>query len=258
MIENSIKISFVGDFCSKSPKKIKLSNSIKEVLEGCNSNVLNFEGPLAKGDLNIPNKTILNQSDFSPEWCEQNNFNIISLANNHALDFGEKGLLETKKEFKKATVLGAGNWTQAYDINILEIDSCKIGFIAAASSDFASLKDPWTDKSKIGSAWINSIEVNNLIVKNKNNCDFIFVISHGGLEYMNLPLPEWRDRYRELIDLGADAVIGSHPHVPQGVEVYKNKPICYSLGNFYFDNNSNKLPKFWDNGLMVIFLIKIY
>lgn len=66
----------------------------------------NFEGPIHKGVLNIVNTNILPQSDDSPAWCEQQGFNIISVANNHALDFSEEGLLETKNAFKKAIVLG--------------------------------------------------------------------------------------------------------------------------------------------------------
>ena len=53
---------------------------------------------------------------------------------------------------------------------------------------------------------------------------------------MDLPLPEWRQRYKDLIDLGADVIIGHHPHIVQGWEIYKEKPIFYSLGNFYFDS----------------------
>lgn len=69
--------------------------------------------------------------------------------------------------------------------------------------------------------------------------------NHGGVEYMDVPLPEWREVYRSWIDLGADAVVASHPHVPQGYEMYKGKPICYSLGNFCFDPLGEKTPKHW-------------
>ena len=79
------------------------------------------------------------------------------------------------------------------------------------------------------------------------------MITHAGIEYTDFPLPEWRDRYKEFIDCGADAVIGGHPHVPQGWEMYNNKPIFYSLGNFYFDWDSN--VSFWNNGLSVVLTI---
>src|SRR5690606_3657601 len=117
----------------------------------------------------------------------------------------------------------------------IEINGIKIGFFAGTSCDFSALKDKWTDKDKVGCSWINQIQVNNIIRTAKEQCDHLIILSHGGIEFMDVPLPEWRDRYRELIDLGADAVIGTHPHVPQGIEIYNKKPIFYSLGNFYFD-----------------------
>jgi poly-gamma-glutamate synthesis protein (capsule biosynthesis protein) len=256
MKENRIKILFAGDFCSEFPEKIQLSQNILDLFSTCDFKFLNFEGPLAKGKLNIPNKTILPQSSTSPHWCEENGFNIISLANNHSLDYSVEGLLATKSSFKKSTTLGAGDWIEAYKVKFLSIDGVKIGFIAGTSYDFASLKDQWSDYNKIGCAWINSPEINKQILENKDKCDYFFVISHGGLEYMDVPLPEWRDRYRELIDLGADAVIAMHPHVPQGTETYKSKPIFYSLGNFYFDALGNNKPKYWDNGLFAIIEIE--
>jgi poly-gamma-glutamate synthesis protein (capsule biosynthesis protein) len=252
MQKNRIKLLFAGDFCSEFPGKIELSQNILDLFNTCDFKFLNFEGPLAKGKLNIPNKTVLPQSSLSPRWCEENGFNIISLANNHSLDYSDEGLLSTKESFKKSITLGAGDWTEAYKIKFLSCGGVRLGFIAGTSYDFASLKDKWTDIDKIGCAWINSAEINKQISENKDKCDYLFVISHGGLEYMNVPLPEWRDRYRELIDLGADAIIATHPHIPQGIEIYKSKPIFYSLGNFYFDTLGNNKPKYWDNGLLAV------
>lgn len=75
--------------------------------------------------------------------------------------------------------------------------------------------------------------------------------SHGGVEFMDVPLPEWRDTYRKLIDMGVDAVIASHPHVPQGIEYYKGKAICYSLGNFCFQKQG-VLPSHWNESLCCV------
>ncbi len=252
MNKNRIRFLFAGDFCSEHPLNIQLSKDIIDLLGSSDFKFLNFEGPLELGKLNIPNKTILPQSLFSPQWCEDNGFNIISLANNHSLDYNVEGLISTMKYFKKSTLLGVGDWDEAYSVKFIKAGDIKIGLIAATSYDFASLKDKWTDSEKIGCAWINSYEINKQIIENKNLCDYLFVISHGGLEYMNVPLPEWRDRYRELIDIGADAVIAMHPHVPQGTEVYKDKPIFYSLGNFCFDHSGHSKHEFWDNGLLVL------
>lgn len=75
--------------------------------------------------------------------------------------------------------------------------------------------------------------------------DYLIVYNHGGVEYMDVPLPEWREVYRTWIEMGADAVIASHPHVPQGYEMYNGKPICYSLGNFCFDPLGENVSEHW-------------
>jgi poly-gamma-glutamate synthesis protein (capsule biosynthesis protein) len=85
------------------------------------------------------------------------------------------------------------------------------------------------------------------------------VLPHDGIEYIDLPLPETIARYRDFIDYGADGVIASHPHCPQGWEKYKGKPIFYSLGNFFF--NSKETVNFkankphWYEGLCVVMII---
>ncbi len=256
MKNNKIRLLFAGDFCSEFPDKISLSNELVDLFKSCDFKLLNFEGPLINGEFKAPNKTILKQSSLSPQWCDDHGFNLISLANNHAYDYGVEGLKTTIKSFSQSIVLGAGKWDDAYKITEIEFQGVRMGFVSGTASDFAALKDKWTDDDKVGCAWINSFEINKLISLNKENFDYIFVICHGGIEYMNIPLPEWRDRYRELIDLGADVIIASHPHVPQGTELYKNKPIFYSLGNFCFDLLGEKAPEFWNNGLLSIIEIE--
>lgn len=83
-------------------------------------------------------------------------------------------------------------------------------------------------------------------------CDFLLIVAHCGVEYMEQPLPEWRERYKRWIELGADAVVASHPHVPQGWEVYLGKPICYSLGNFCFQKKKNVPPNWWNSLVCVL------
>lgn len=243
---------FTGDFCSKNPQNIKMSNSFLEVMKSCDIKCLNFEMPLATGELQSSNGIKLVQSKASPSWLEEMGFNIISLANNHMLDYGTDGLLATKKAFKHSITLGAGKWNEAYEVKFIDIKGVKLGFFSGTSCDFAALKDKWTDKQKIGCAWINQKEVNKILSSAKEMCDYLIVLSHGGIEYMDVPLPEWRDRYRELIEMGADAIIASHPHVPQGIEEYKGKSIFYSLGNFFFDNDNPQKPSFWDNGILAV------
>jgi len=233
---DSVKLLFCGDFIAQNPRTIVLSDNLKKLIAECDIKCLNFEGPLPIGNsVTIPGTAILPQSMESPHWCEENGFNLISLSNNHTGDFGDTGLLKTVDAFKSASVIGAGSWEEAYTVKTMQKGRLKMGFLSVAQCEFGILNDHWTTKESVGCAWINYPELNNIITEAKRSLDYLFVITHAGIEFFDIPLPEWRDRYRQLIDSGADAVIGGHPHVPQGWELYKGKPIFYSLGNFYFD-----------------------
>ncbi|MHC1733034.1 MAG: CapA family protein [Bacteroidales bacterium] len=248
---DSVRLLFCGDFIAQKPREIILSGDLRKLIAGCDIKCLNFEGPLPIGNpVTIPGTAVLPQSMESPSWCEENGFNLISLSNNHTGDFGEAALLKTVEAFKSASVIGAGSWEEAYSVKSIEIERLKIGFLSLAQCEFGILNDHWTTKESVGCAWINYPGLNNIIAEAKRSLDYLFVITHAGIEFFEFPLPEWRDRYRELIDSGADAVIGGHPHVPQGWELYKGKPIFYSLGNFYFDMPNKR--DYFNNGLVVV------
>ena len=85
---------------------------------------------------------------------------------------------------------------------------------------------------------MNDLKVNHIILDAKKELDYLFILPHAGVEYTDAPVPELIARYRDFIDYGADGVIASHPHCPQGWETYKGKPIFYSLGNFLFNSKN--------------------
>jgi len=249
-----IKIFFCGDFISSIPGMISLADDLKKIINECDIRCLNFEGAVATGKTEVIKGTAaLPQSAESPAWCEENGFNLISLANNHMGDFGQYGLVATLNAFKSACVIGAGNWDEAYKVKKIQIHGLRIGFLSLAQCEFGILNDNWESNTLLGSGWINHHSVNSIIQKEKQSLDYLFVLTHAGLEYTDIPLPEWRDRYKELIEIGADAVIGGHPHVPQGWETHKGKPIFYSLGNFCFEGEDEH--KYWHSGLCVIITV---
>ena len=255
-MSEKISILFAGDFCASNPSQIEVSDELKYLFDSADVKVLNFEGPLATEHFASPNKTVLKQSDESPKWCERNGFDIVSLANNHLLDYGQDGCRKTIDSFQNSSVIGAGSWEESYRVHYIDIKNKRIGFFSASSADLASLQDRWTESGHLGAAWINHSSVNGIIQNAKKVCDYLFVMVHAGVEYMTVPLPEWRDRYKELIDLGADAVIAAHPHIVQGWEECKGHPIFYSLGNFYFDYfNEYGKPENWDKGLVAVLTV---
>ena len=90
----------------------------------------------------------------------------------------------------------------------------------------------------------------------KKQVDYLFILPHDGIEYIDVPTPEIIARYRDFIDYGADGVIAAHPHCPQGWEEYKGKPIFYSLGNFLFNSKASydfrATKPHWYEGLCVV------
>lgn len=134
--------------------------------------------------------------------------------------------------------LGVGrNFSEAYKPLIKKINGLKFGFINACEAQFGVL-DYYSGESQAGYAWINHPKIDQQIIELKKKCDFVIVLSHAGLEHYNIPQKEWRHRYQHFCNLGADVVVGSHPHVPQGYEKYNESYIFYSLGNFYFDSKN--------------------
>ena len=130
--------------------------------------------------------------------------------------------------------MGAGHDAEAaYAPLIKSLGGLKIGMVNACEAQFGVI-DLFERDSTAGYAWINHPRIDTNILALKKECDFVIVFAHAGLEFQNIPQKEWRARYRHLCDLGADVVVGSHPHVPQGFEEYGDALIFYSLGNFYF------------------------
>ena len=254
---NQVRVNFFGDFVAKDCLPCNVSKELKDVLEAASINVVNFEAPVhTNSSQSHKSGPSLSQDKQGTDWLERQGFNMITLANNHMMDYGEIGLIETMQSFSHSTILGAGSWENAYKPAIIEINGIKIGFLALTHCEFGTLTDKYDTREFVqnGTAWINHPCVDSIIVETKKNVDYLIVLPHAGLEGVEQPLPEWRDRYRSFIDLGADAVIASHPHIIQGYEEYKSHPIFYSLGNFFFPWSIMKADS-WQKSLCVTLCI---
>lgn len=232
-----ITLNFFGDFIASATERVSMDETLRKHISVADLNVINLEAPALSAkhfEPIVKSGPALCQSPDSPSWLEENGFDVISLANNHIMDYGANGLYETKKAFRKSLTVGAGSWEEAYKPVIVEVKAKKIAIFAFSQYEFGNLADEWDVYSKDGVAWINHPKVDVSIQQARQEADYLIVFAHAGLEYAEHPLPEWRDRYRQLVDMGCDAVIASHPHIAQGWEYYHGCPIVYSLGNFYF------------------------
>lgn len=249
-----MRIVILGDICITGNKEIQVDRELLDLLSGSDILVGNYEGPLDDGKEHCLKKSgpRIKQTGASIKLISELNINVLCLANNHMMDDGQEGLKYSVISLEKSDIIGAGNWSKAYSPLIKEISGVKIGILNATEMQFGMLSDKWKQSGETkGCAWVNHPCFNNLIIESKKQVDCLIAIIHAGVENIDMPLPEWRDRYRELIDLGCDAVIAHHPHVIQGYEIYKDKPICYSLGNFCFPNH-NRLDEKWNTGAIAI------
>ena len=196
---------------------------IKELISDVDIAVGNLEGPFTTYEsltANSKNKTLTFTFDplLAPKLAEIG-FDILGLANNHTLNFGKEGLISTKKYTKEAGMLYYGDPNNTDEIStIIEKNDLKIGFIGFHEFSY-----------------INFDKVLVKISRLRPDVDVLIVTPHWGTEYKKEPTTNMSKWAHQFIDLGADAVIGTHPHIVADIEEYKNKKIFYSLGNFAFD-----------------------
>ena len=180
-------------------------------------------------------------------------FDVMSLANNHTLDYHIEGMLETMRllEVNGIDHVGAGrNIKEARAPLIKEVAGVKVGFLSYTEMWFVHAREPisWQatqDEPGVAPAKLDYIveDVTNL----RELVDVVIVTVHWGKEYIHEPTLEQHKLARAAVDAGADLVLGHHPHVLQGIEFYNGGVIAYSLGNFVFDLNR---PKTWETMLL--------
>lgn len=175
-------------------------------------------------------------------------FDILSLANNHALDQGLDNLEFTIDYLLSENILPIGtgkNFDEAHRGRVIEKDNTKFGFLAYS---YTAANNSQADTNNQIATWEDPEQVRLDIENLKEKSDIVIVSIHAGTEYTRNPTPAQVDFAHLAIDAGADAVIGHHPHWVQTIEIYNEKPIFYSLGNFVFDQEWSQETK---EGLVV-------
>lgn len=256
-MSNPTRIFFAGDFCSKpSTQHLTLSDELRDKMRMCHLRVCNFEFPLRPEDSKGKNY----QNDDAPLFLKNAGFDLFTLANNHTFDCGEEGFTKTRNALN-GNICGAGTYEEATRVKVLRVkdthgDEKKIGFLSVCYAAKHGVFDELSAHEGLGCAYLNDLAINHIILQAKNEVDYLIVLPHDGMEYVDIPMPDTIARYRDLIDYGADAIIGTHPHCPQGWETYHGKPIFYSLGNLFFNSktvvDTHTHKPHWYEGLCVI------
>jgi hypothetical protein len=157
---------------------------------------------------------------------------LACLANNHTMDFGVEGLKSTLKVLNENNIQSIGYRLPQDEMlrpYIFSKEGYRLGILNVAEGE--------EGKARNGGAGIDPIDlvkIGDRLESLKQEVDFIIIIVHAGREYLRTPVPYIQELYHQFVDFGANLVVGHHPHVYQGVEIYKNSPIFYSLGNFLF------------------------
>ena len=228
---------FLGDYCAAGVGAPTLTSDLHSLLSAADVVCVNLEAPIISQEHRPSPKAgpSLCQSAHALETCKRWGVTHFVLANNHIMDYGAEGLRATLGQLNEESFFGAGLFfEQAYRPCFVEVAGKRLALLAFAEAQFGVLQSK-SDGEAAGYAWVDHPQARQAVRNARAESDFVIVQVHAGLEMVGLPLPEWRVRYREFIDLGADLVIGHHPHVIQGSECYKGKMIYYSLGNFYMD-----------------------
>jgi poly-gamma-glutamate synthesis protein (capsule biosynthesis protein) len=165
-------------------------------------------------------------------------FDMLSIANNHIMDYGEKGLLSTIDNCRKNSLIccGAGaDLEQSRKPGVLKKNGITYALL---SYSMTYPNQYWATSKTAGVTYGEKSAVEEDIRQIREKADVVMVSFHWGAELMESPR-EYQIRMAHFaIDSGADMVLGHHPHIPQGIEIYNGKPIFYSLGNFAFGSNS--------------------
>lgn len=261
MNDNSIRIFISGDFApryrvNESIEKgeyAQLYGDILPVIQDADYAITNLEAPLIENGTPIaktgPN---IKAPIKSIEALKFAGFDMVTLANNHIMDYATEGLFSTIDICEKNNIahIGAGkNLKDASKVKYVTIKGKIIAFINVTENEWST-----TNGSHPGANPVNEISIYYQIQEAKQNSDYIILIIHGGHETYELPSLRMKKMYRWFVDLGVDAVVGHHTHCFSGDEIYKGKPIIYSLGNFIFDHQSN-CNSSWNEGVVVTLTI---
>lgn len=217
----------------------ELLSEVKPYLDEADFRVVNMEEPMGDKDKYEPiSKSGPNLISSAENICfyEELGADITTLANNHIGDFGEEATIDTLKLIKEHNMryIGAGkNIEEAYSAEIVEKDGIKVSMMSICENEFGI-----AEKDKAGSAGYNALRLCKRIKEEKQKADYVVIVFHGGDEENPIPSPDCVERYRLIIEFGADAIIAMHTHCPQGYEYYNGKPIVYSMGNFVFQTGS--------------------
>lgn len=246
---HSIKIAFVGDFFPGGvlvyQDKI-CDEKVVDVLMSADLRVATLECALGPGETN--GFSFDEEKMACPDWrniiwapdecinrLKELHIDVVTIANNHIFDLGEKGLKNTIRLLDENGIQHCGAGVTSDDAArpaVVHLCGKTIAFIGYMPFWWEAPHPPTELKAGINMLYIDKVEED--IKECKKQYDYVFVLPHWGVEHTHWPTNREKKFAERMLKAGADGVIASHPHMVQPLVRSKDKPVCYSLGNFIF------------------------
>jgi poly-gamma-glutamate synthesis protein (capsule biosynthesis protein) len=238
----SVRLVFVGDLMlDDGPGRTIAAGgdplaAFDAVLRDADFSLGNLEVPVATTGKPLENKIFSFRADPAAMRVLRGRFHALSVANNHSGDYGAEAFLETLAHVKQAGIHGFGGGRDLAEAHApLWLEKHGLRIAVLAYNEFKPRRfEAGADRP--GIAWSEDSQVlADIRAARRAGADVVIPFMHWGWEREPEPTQRQRHLARLMIDAGAAAVVGGHPHVTQGADVYKGRPIIWSLGNFVFD-----------------------
>lgn len=225
-VRSSVNKNFNGDYSDLFSKM--------EVLKKSDVVFANLEGPASDQGRDLQNLYSFRMDPDTIPALKGAGMSIVSVANNHAGDWGREAFIDTLNRLEENEILytGGGISKDVESPTIIEKYGMKIGFLGFSDVGPQNLS---AKEDTVGILLANNPRYEEIIKNAKSQVDYLVVSIHWGDEYKTTNNARQETLAKKAVDAGAKLVIGHHPHVIQNTEVYKDSLIVYSLGNFIFD-----------------------
>ncbi len=243
--EPQIRLMFVGDIMLSRlvGKEIAASGdwrypflNIASTTSSADITFANLETTVSSRGHKIGSEFSFRSDPRALEGLPYAGIDVVSIANNHIWDYADDAFLDTQRHLREVGIAYAGggsNYEEAHTAALLNAKGTRVAYLAYTNL----LPKFFTRPASVpaSASYDDWARVERDIVKAKQEADIVVVSYHWGTEYETHHNVEQEEIAKKTIDVGANLVIGSHPHVQQEIEQYKNGWIAYSLGNFVFD-----------------------
>ena len=255
---HNINLNIAGDvFLGRRIESIAKTNpeslfdaKVLNLFSDSDFNILNLESPLTNADDEhqiLKTGPNLKASPDTIGVLDSLKIDLVTLANNHIYDYGDKGISDTLELCGKHNISTVGanlTLSGASKIFLKKIDQCTIGVVNIAENEWCN-----ANENHGGAHPLNIIANTRSIKEAKKQADVVILIIHGGHEYYHYPSPRMVEQYRYYAEQGASIIIGHHSHYISGYEIFEGVPIFYGLGNLLFDSTTEL--KGWYEGILL-------